>query len=73
MRVSVQDLLHHRGGIGTDGRGPLNHARRRPIQVGPVRGGTMLGVGHGGVRLAGSHMRGDALSLRCRRIRVSSA
>ncbi len=29
----------------------------------PVRGGTMLGVGHGDVRLAGSHMRGDALAL----------
>jgi len=63
MRVGLQDLLHHLCGVRTHGTSPLSHARRRPIQVRAVRGRPVLGVGHGGVRLRRSHVRGDTLPL----------
>src|SRR6266542_5951286 len=63
MRERRQDLLYHLRGLRTHGARPPDHARRRPVQVRPVRGGPMFGVGHGGVRFAHTHMRSDALAL----------
>ena len=63
MRKGFQDFLHHFRGARTHGAGPLDHARRRPVQVRPMRGGAMLGVGHCRVGLAGVQVRSHALSL----------
>src|SRR5579875_3805684 len=54
MRERFQDFLYHLGGARTYRAGPCDHARRRPVQVRPVRSGAVFRVRDCRVGLVGA-------------------
>lgn len=63
MRKGRQDLFHYLAAARANRRRRLDHAGRRPVQMGPMRRGPMLSFGDSRVCLVRAHVQSDALAL----------